>query len=47
MCESHYVLAKLYYNDLDFVSQRTLAMFVGVVALHYFVDNGVPQLPQT
>ena len=36
------------------LSQRTLTMFVGVVALRYQhhthhlgVDNGVPQLPQT
>ena len=28
-------------------SQRTLIMFVGVVALRCGVDNGVPQLPST
>ena len=36
-----------YKGDLSFISQRTLTMFVGVVALHYQHHNGVPQLPQT
>ena len=44
------------YNIRIQSSQRTLTMFVGVVALRYQhrtthvvcgVDNGVPQLPQT
>ena len=37
-------------RQLQQVSQRTLTMFVGVVALRYQqvgVDNEVPQLPQT
>ena len=37
----------LWFRFIIVVSQRTLTMFVGVVALHYVVYNGVPQLPQT
>ena len=40
-----------FVNGIQMVSnsQRTLTMFVGVVALRYQhgVDSGVPQLPQT
>ena len=42
------------FQDIVDISQRTLTMFMEVVALRYQqhtllrgVDNGVPQLPQT
>ena len=41
------------FHNINWISQRTLTIFVGVVALRYQhhttsgVDNGVPQLPQT
>ena len=39
-------ICTILYRLMVCVSQRTLTMFVGVVALRG-VDNGVPQLPQT